>query len=106
MNEGTDVRQEYGAQQIKVLEGLEAVRRRPGMYIGTTATQGLHHCLYEVVDNSVDEALNGFCTRIQVTLGSDGTATVQDNGRGIPVGIHPQVGIPAVEVALTRLHAG
>ncbi|HHW27337.1 MAG TPA: DNA topoisomerase (ATP-hydrolyzing) subunit B [Firmicutes bacterium] len=106
LNESTEVRQEYGAQQIKVLEGLEAVRRRPGMYIGTTATQGLHHCLYEVVDNSVDEALNGYCTRIRVTLGKDGTATVEDNGRGIPVGIHPQVGIPAVEVALTRLHAG
>ncbi len=106
MNEGIDLTQEYGAQQIKILEGLEAVRRRPGMYIGTTATQGLHHCLYEVIDNSVDEALNGYCTRIDVILNSDGTATVKDDGRGIPVGIHPEVGIPAVEIAMTRLHAG
>jgi DNA gyrase subunit B len=97
---------EYGAEQIKVLEGLEAVRRRPGMYVGTTAIQGLHHCIYEVVDNSVDEALNGYCTRIDVVLSKDGSASVLDNGRGIPVDIHPQMGIPAVEVALTRLHAG
>lgn len=102
----TEERREYGAEQIKVLEGLEAVRRRPGMYIGTTAIQGLHHCLYEVVDNSVDEALNGYCSRINVVLHKDGTASVEDNGRGIPVDIHPQMGIPAVEVALTKLHAG
>ncbi len=106
MTETTGLGREYNAQQIKILEGLEAVRRRPGMYIGTTASQGLHHCLYEVVDNSVDEALNGFCTRIDVTIWIDGTASVEDNGRGIPIGIHPQVGLPAVEVALTRLHAG
>ena len=101
-----DERQEYGAEQIQVLEGLEPVRRRPGMYIGTTAIQGLHHCLYEVVDNSVDEALNGFCNKIIVILHEDGSASVEDNGRGIPVDPHPHLGIPAVEVALTRLHAG
>lgn len=105
MKEGEE-KLEYGAEQIKVLEGLEAVRRRPGMYIGTTAIQGLHHCLYEVVDNSVDEALNGYCSRIIVTLHQDGSASVVDNGRGIPVDIQTQLGIPAVEVALTRLHAG
>ena len=105
MKEGEE-KLEYGAEQIKVLEGLEAVRRRPGMYIGTTAIQGLHHCLYEVVDNSVDEALNGYCSRIIVTLHQDGSASVVDNGRGIPVDIQSQLGIPAVEVALTRLHAG
>lgn len=97
---------EYGAEQIKVLEGMEAVRRRPGMYIGSTSSTGLHHCLYEVVDNAVDEAMNGFCDKIKVILWKDGSASVEDNGRGIPVDIHPQLGIPAVEVALTRLHAG
>ncbi len=106
LTESTGLREDYDAQQIKILEGLEAVRRRPGMYIGTTATQGLHHCLYEVIDNSVDEALNGFCTKIDVALWKDGTASVEDNGRGIPIGLHPQVGMPAVEVAMTRLHAG
>jgi DNA gyrase subunit B len=96
----------YDETQIQVLEGLEAVRKRPGMYIGSTGLAGLHQLLYEVVDNSVDEALAGFCDEIIVILGKDGTARVVDNGGGIPVGIHPKVGRPAIEVALTRLHAG
>ncbi len=97
---------EYGADQIQILEGLEAVRKRPGMYIGTTSLRGLHHLVYEIVDNSVDEALAGFCTHIEVTLNKDGSATVKDNGRGIPVGINHKAGIPAVEVVFTILHAG
>lgn len=96
----------YTAQQIQVLEGLEAVRKRPSMYIGSTSERGLHHILYEVIDNSVDEALNGFCTRIDVVLKEDGSVSCEDNGRGIPVGIHPKFGISATEVALTKLHAG
>lgn len=106
MKENGEIRQEYGAEQIKVLEGMQAVRRRPGMYIGSTSIHGLHHCLYEVVDNAVDEAMNGYCDKIRVVLQKDGSASVEDNGRGIPVDIQPQLGIPAVEVALTRLHAG
>jgi DNA gyrase subunit B len=106
LKENEEIREEYGAEQIRVLEGMQAVRRRPGMYIGSTSAHGLHHCLYEVVDNAVDEALNGYCDKIRVDLWSDGSASVEDNGRGIPVDIHPQLGIPAVEVALTRLHAG
>ncbi len=97
---------EYTAQQIQVLEGLDGVRRRPAMYIGSTGPDGLHHLLYEVVDNSVDEALAGACTRIDVTLHADGSATVLDNGRGIPVDKVPRVGKPAVEVVLTTLHSG
>lgn len=99
-------RVEYGADQIQILEGLEAVRRRPGMYIGTTASRGLHHLVYEIVDNSVDEALAGFCSAISVTIHPDNTITVRDNGRGIPVGINHKAGLPAVEVVFTILHAG
>jgi DNA gyrase subunit B len=97
---------EYGADQIQILEGLEAVRKRPGMYIGSTSSRGLHHLVYEIVDNSVDEALAGFCTEIQVIINPDNSITVIDNGRGIPVGINHKAGIPAVEVVFTMLHAG
>ncbi len=96
----------YGAQQIQVLEGLEAVRRRPGMYIGSTDEHGLHHLVWEVVDNSVDEAMNGFCTQIEVRIHPDGSLSVDDDGRGIPVDVHPRTGRPAVETVLTTLHAG
>ena len=97
---------EYGADQIQILEGLEAVRRRPGMYIGTTSSRGLHHLVYEIVDNAVDEALAGFCDKIRVSVHSDNTVTVRDNGRGIPVGINHKSGLPGVEVVFTILHAG
>ena len=102
----TKVTNEYNEDSIQVLEGLEAVRKRPGMYIGTVSQRGLHHLVYEIVDNSVDEALAGFCTEINVTLNKDKTVTVVDNGRGVPVGIHHKMGIPTVEVVFTVLHAG
>ena len=102
----TAVEHEYGADQIQILEGLEAVRKRPGMYIGTTSSRGLHHLVYEIVDNAVDEALAGYCDTIDVIINEDNSITVIDNGRGIPVGINQKAGIPAVEVVFTILHAG
>ena len=97
---------EYGGDQIQILEGLEAVRKRPGMYIGSTSSRGLHHLVYEIVDNAVDEALAGFCSEIKIDINEGDTITVIDNGRGIPVDINHKAGKPAVEVVFTILHAG
>ena len=102
----TKVEQEYGADEIQVLEGLEAVRKRPGMYIGSTGPRGLHHLVYEIVDNSIDEALAGYCSKIDVVIEQGDIIRVSDDGRGIPVGINSKTGLPAVTVVFTVLHAG
>ena len=101
----TKVEQEYGADEIQVLEGLEAVRKRPGMYIGSTGPRGLHHLVYEIVDNSIDEALAGYCSKIEVVIEKGDIIRVSDNGRGIPVGVNSKTGLPAVTVVFTVLHA-
>ena len=100
------MKQEYGASQIQVLEGLDPVRKRPGMYIGSTGPRGFHHLVYEVVDNSIDEALAGYCSEIYVSLNNDGSVLIEDDGRGIPVEVHPQTGKSTLEIVLTVLHAG
>ena len=103
---GTVVKNEYRAEQIQILEGLEAVRKRPAMYIGNTSSAGLHHLVYEIVDNAVDEALAGHCSAVSVTLNRDGSVTIADDGRGIPVGIQKKTGLSALQVVFTVLHAG
>ena len=101
----TEIKTEYGADQIQILEGLEAVRKRPGMYIGSTSSRGLHHLVYEIVDNAVDEALAGYCDTVEVTINKDNSITVIDNGRGIPVDMHEK-GVSAERLVFTTLHAG